>query len=240
MLAWKPCLICTSRHTVHLQEIYLQRQETTTAQYYCMKCRSFFHQSNYAENDEAHRNDAQWLADHPSVENEIIAEEVVTRLGARRVFEAGCGVGDLLLAVERLGAAAQGVDPNPEAVMVAHQKGARVEAGYFSTLADPVDAIFALDVIEHVPDPRQFFHQLRDSVVDKGMIIVRVPEVNEADWHHLEGADRARDHVHTDPFIDNSVHINHFSAYGLEMMGESLGARYGGRIVGGCHLFRRL
>ena len=239
MLAWKDCPICASRFTVHLQEIYLQRQVKTTPQYYCMTCRSFFHRSDYIENSEAHENDATWLLEHPGVENADLAHEIVNVLAARRVFEAGCGVGELLLAVQALGASAEGIDPNPSAVALARQNGAEAAVGYFDGLPQPVEAILAIDVIEHVPDPRAFFRHLVESIVEGGIVIVRVPEVNENAWHYLDGADRARENIHSDPFVDNSVHINHFSAYGLRLMGESLGAKYVSRIVGSFHLFRK-
>lgn len=189
----------------------------------------------------AHENDddATWLAEHAGGENADLAQLIVNDLGARRVFEAGCGVGELLLAVQALGASSEGIDPNARAVALAVQKGAQATTGYFWALPDVVDAVVAIDVIEHVTDPRLFFWHLRESVVDDGIIIVRVPEVNEDAWHYLEGADQARDNIHPDPFVDNSVHINHISEYGLIMLGEAVGAKYVGRIVANCHLFRR-
>lgn len=239
MLAWKPCPICTSEFTVHLQDIYLQRQSSSVPQYYCMACKSFFHVSNYVENDVAHQNDSAWLMQHPGAEHADLAREIVEVRGAHHVFEAGCGVGDLLLALEAHGASAKGIDPNPVAVGLAVEKGAHASTGYFSALNEPVDAVLAIDVLEHLTDPREFFRQLRTSVVEGGLIVVRVPEVNENAWHYLKGADKPRDTIHPDPFIDNSVHITHFSDDGLRMMGESLSATYVGRILGGCHLFKR-
>lgn len=240
MLAWKPCPICTSEFTVHLQEIYLQRQATTTPQLHCMTCQSFFHTSDYEENEIALENDASWLIQHAGVENAAIAKEIVNVQGARRVYEAGCGVGSLLLALEACGAFAEGIDPNPNAVAMAVERGAKATTGYFSTLSEPVDAILAIDVLEHLKDPRKFFGELIASVVDGGCIIVRVPEVDESVWHYLRGADQARENIYPDPFVDNSVHINHFSEKGLRLMGESLSGTYGGRITGDCHLFRRV
>ncbi len=239
MLAWKSCPICKSEFTVHLQDIYLQRQSTTVPQYYCMTCKSFFHVSNYVENEIQHQNDASWLTEHAGVENADLAHEIIEVVGARRVFEAGCGVGELLLALQAKGASAEGVDPNPVAINLAVEKGARASAGYFSKLSEPVDAIFAIDVLEHLTEPREFFWQLRESVVDGGHIIVRVPEVNQNRWHYLKGADQAREYVYPDPFMDNSVHITHFSSEGLRLMGESLGTTYVRQIVGGCELFQR-
>lgn len=239
MLAWKSCLVCESEFTVHLQDIYLQRQEILVPQYFCMTCQSFFHVSDFVEDDAAHQNDSDWLAQHPGVEHADLAREVVDVLGARRVYEAGCGTGDLLLALQAQGAFAEGVDPNPVAVKRAVKKGAHASVGYFSALSDPVDAVLAIDVLEHLADPRTFFRQLRDSVKDGGMIIVRVPEVSRAMWVYLKDLDEPREHVHPDPFMDNSVHITHFSAAGLRIMGESLSATYVGGMVGGCHLFKR-
>jgi SAM-dependent methyltransferase len=239
MLIWKTCRVCTSDVTVHIQDIFLQRQGISAAQYFCMTCRSFFHDSNFLENDEAHRNDRDWLIQHPDSDSLQLARKIVEVRGARYVFEAGCGVGDLLLALEASGASASGIDPNSAAVHVAIEKGADARVGYFSTLDTPVDAIFAIDVLEHLPEPRDFFRSLRESVVEGGLIIVRVPEGIENAWQYLRGADKARESVHPDPFGDNSVHITQFSNVGLRLMGESLGTTYAGLVIKNCHLFIR-
>jgi SAM-dependent methyltransferase len=224
---------------VQLQEVYLQRQDRTTPQYYCMECETFFHVSGHVDNGAGNPADAAWLVQHPGVENEALAKEIVQELGARDVFEAGCGVGELLLAIEAQGASAAGVDPNGSAVEIALERGARASVGYFIPLDQPVDAVLAIDVLEHLEEPRVFFRQLRASVREGGHIIVRVPEVRRDQWRYLKGADQPRQHICPDPFDDNSVHITGFSPRGVQMMGESLCTTYLGRIAGGCHLFKR-
>lgn len=238
MLAWKTCPICTSEFTVHLQDIYLQRQARSVPQHYCMNCESFFHVSDYRESEAQLRDDAAWLSQHPMAGKDELSRELV-ELGARRVFEAGCGTGDLLLALEAAGASAEGIDPNGIAVEQAAARGVRARTGYFSTLEQPVDAIISIDVMEHLPQPRDFFRQLRDSVVDNGLIVVRVPEIGRNMWHYLKDADRPVGREFPDPFIDNSVHITFFSERGLRLMAEELGATYVGPLPAYCRLFRR-
>lgn len=238
MLAWNECPICASEFTLYLQEIMLQRQHRRTAQYHCMNCESFFHRSDYHEDSGQHEGDAAWLLDHPDSSNGLLISYLRDQGDTHTVYEAGCGVGDLLLGLSAAGFQSRGVDPNPVAVAIASERGARAELGYFVELADPVDAIIAVDVLEHLDAPRPFFAALRDSVRRAGLIVIRVPEVERQHWQWLKGANQIRGFDAADPFRDNSVHITHFSKRGLQIMGESLGTTYVCGLPGGFHVFR--
>jgi len=206
--------------------IYLQRQETQTTQYFCMHCQSFFHRSGYQENDEARKNDVGWLVAHPGDFSHLIAELRGLFPNARSCFEAGCGIGHLLSQLKAAGYHARGVDSNARAIQVARDKyGVDAEAGYFREGMARADLLFAIDVLEHLEEPRTFFAAMLASLNPGGAIVVRVPCVNRDLWPYLHGADERKKHEPMDPFMDNSVHITHFSSRGMELMAESLGAK---------------
>jgi SAM-dependent methyltransferase len=238
MLTWTPCVVCAGIYTVHLQEIYLQRQNNTAPQIFCMECASFFHISGYKEDARQMGDDAAFLLAHPDPTGPIIVDYLRSVSEVGKVYEAGCGVGNVLADLTGAGFTASGIDPNPVAIRMAQDKGAFVHCGYFSRLDEPVDVIICLDVLEHLERPRDFFTDIVASVKPGGRIIVRVPEVPQQYWPHLRGADTSREYSEADPFRDNSVHIVHFSPQGLRTMGESLGAIYEQDLPGELRVFR--
>jgi len=223
----KSCPICNSRFQIEMQNIYLQRQRTVTQQYFCMDCQSFFHRSGYKEPEAQFVGDTKWLLDHPGDYRSSIDVLKSMFPKAKTCFEAGCGVGTLLSQLKEKGFAASGVDPNPIAVEYAQTHyGVDATWGYFDTLSSPVDVVFAIDVLEHLEDPRTFFAALVASTKRDGAIVVRVPTVDRNRWHYLYTADQDGQKESHDPFMDNSVHITHFSTLGVMKMAEDFGCRF--------------
>lgn len=221
------CPVCDADFIAELQPIYLQRQQTTVPQFYCMTCESFFHRSSYKEPEGQFVGDTRWLINHPGDYKKALYEVRSIFPKAVTFFEAGCGVGDLLMQARDAGLKGQGVDPNPLAVE--HAKTSRkVDAavGYFNKLDKPVDLIFSIDVLEHLETPRTFFADLVASVKPKGGIMTRVPTVDRNRWQFLRSAGSTMPKEPEDPFMDNSVHITHFSTQGFVTMAQSLGAKF--------------
>ena len=226
MLVWSECRACASDFTVHLQEIALQRQGRTAPQIFCMECNSLFHTSDYGESEAQWAADAQFLQAHKDGSLSAIVDYLQSASPGESVYEAGCGVGDLLIDLSAAGLTASGIDPNPAAVGLATGKGAIAVRGYFAPLTEPVDAIICVDVMEHLERPRPFFRDIVASVKPGGVILVRVPEVEARDWHWLRGAEIDTGFDFANPFRDNSVHITHFSRRGLLALAEGMGATY--------------
>jgi len=93
----------------------------------------------------------------------LVDDLPLTRL---RVLDVGCGRGELLAMLRRVGAAAVGVDFSPAAVELTRQRladagesdvSARVVCGSIETNdlfpANSFDVIFMTDVVEHLPQP---------------------------------------------------------------------------------------
>jgi SAM-dependent methyltransferase len=215
------CRICGSPFAPEIQEIYLERQQFSTAQRYCMECDSFFHTSGYVETDQQLAADLGWLLAHPASHEHLVRAIRQHFPRARTCYEVGCGTGSLLAALQEAGYMVSGVEPNPLAVRHALETyGITVTEGRFE---GPVraDVILAIDVLEHVPTPRWFFETMSRSVGPEGGIAVRVPTVDRHQWRFLLNAAEPRPFSIEDPFSDASVHINNFSTKGLLTLAAS-------------------
>jgi SAM-dependent methyltransferase len=97
-----------------------------------------------------------------------------------RVLDVGCGTGELVSVLGAEGFDAAGVEPSPEAAEVARERGLATFTGDLAAYAasrpdDAFDAIVAINVFEHVPDPVSLLGQLRDMLRDGGIACIQVP-----------------------------------------------------------------
>lgn len=98
-----------------------------------------------------------------------------------RVLDVGCGAGLAAEALARRGFEVLGLDPAPEAIEAArrHAEGQSLELTYRvggpETLVDEgmqFPVVTALEVIEHVPDPRAFLRTLGRLTAPGGLLFV--------------------------------------------------------------------
>ncbi|MBM4033427.1 MAG: class I SAM-dependent methyltransferase [Planctomycetes bacterium] len=94
-----------------------------------------------------------------------------------RVLEVGCGMGFFLDACDALGLQAEGRDLSARAVAFANRRRVRARAG---TLDDSypdasLDAIFAFNLIEHLPHPREFLVLASRKLKPGGAIVLETP-----------------------------------------------------------------
>jgi 2-polyprenyl-3-methyl-5-hydroxy-6-metoxy-1,4-benzoquinol methylase len=108
-----------------------------------------------------------------------------------RLLDVGCGRGELLERMQRLGWNVEGVDFDRKAVEVARQKRLRVRYG---TLAaqnyqdQTFDAITMTHLIEHIHDPVSLFRECHRVLKPGGRLVVVTP--NAFSWGHcLYGSD---------------------------------------------------
>jgi SAM-dependent methyltransferase len=123
-------------------------------------------------------------------------------VGPRNALDIGCGGGVFLHAFSQWFPATRlaGVEPTPVfAQLAARRLKASVVEGMYGrgTFSEHFDAIFAIQVLEHVPDPIDFMRTIRDNLSPGGLAYVEVPDVT--DLGHL-----APDH---DRFMAQHLHI---------------------------------
>jgi 2-polyprenyl-6-hydroxyphenyl methylase/3-demethylubiquinone-9 3-methyltransferase len=137
------------------------------------------------------RSVARWLHRYNLVRVPYIADAVCRqfrrdptgsdRLSGLRILDIGCGGGVLCEPLARLGAEVVGVDPARTAIGVAkrHAREAGVEVDYrcdtieaLVEAGEQFDAVLAMEVIEHVADPRMFIEKCAKLVKPNGLVIL--------------------------------------------------------------------
>jgi 2-polyprenyl-3-methyl-5-hydroxy-6-metoxy-1,4-benzoquinol methylase len=124
-----------------------------------------------------------------------------TRLNHSAVFEGGkfldigCGLGDMVAAMQRLGMQARGIDPSPYAVSTAVAEGRAVEQGDLLERAFPdaeFDSISLYHSLEHTPDPLAMLRECARILSPRGELMVAVPNIEAVNarlfgrqWSHL-------------------------------------------------------
>jgi 2-polyprenyl-6-hydroxyphenyl methylase/3-demethylubiquinone-9 3-methyltransferase len=105
----------------------------------------------------------------------------LSSLAGLRVLDIGCGGGLLCEPLTRLGAEVTGIDPAEASIAVArvHAGQAGLDIDYRATTAEALaaegtrfDAVLAMEVVEHLPDPRGFLATCARLVRPDGPVIV--------------------------------------------------------------------
>ncbi len=126
-----------------------------------------------------------------------------------RVLDAGCGSGQLAIALAERGARVTGIDLSPEMIRRArdhaHERGVDIEwrTGDVTQLADPLavfDAIQARVLLQFVPDVPAALRELRRVLKPGGRLLASVPgalsPIYRASWmRHLPGGDPGNNYL---------------------------------------------
>ncbi len=115
-----------------------------------------------------------------------------------RVCDVGSGSGNFLQTLVDAGMTGFGIEPDPNAVRNARQRGLSVYEGNAESLPaaceaeDPVDIVVMRHSLEHFVDPKAALHNIKTLLADDGLVLCEVPN-NEclhartmgAAWCHL-------------------------------------------------------
>lgn len=97
------------------------------------------------------------------------------------VLDIGCGIGTFLAICREHGWEVTGVDPSPVACEVASQEyGLELVNETFPSrrfAGRKFDAVFAAQVLHHLPDPAGFLAEVAQVVADDGVIVLRTPNL---------------------------------------------------------------
>ena len=114
-----------------------------------------------------------------------------------RIFDVGCGDGQVLARMSKLGWRGAGIDFDAAAVETGRQKfGQHLQVGDFQTAQlneRDFDAVTMSHVIEHVPDPIACLKKCRDLLKPGGQLVVTTPNIRslghatfKENWRGLE------------------------------------------------------
>ena len=194
------------------------------------------------ENDasifEADGNDAYYF-DETNARAARAKLDFVTRYASRggRLLDVGASFGHFL-AEARTCFQARGVEVSPAAVAWARTTfGVDIEVGSVYRLGDvPWDVVTCWDVIEHVEEPVEALHQMRDSLVPRGRLFLSTPDAGSlvarlmgTRWHYLDPVQ------HLNLFSRRNL-VRLLSAQGLSLVGY----RYFGRAYRMRYILNRL
>jgi SAM-dependent methyltransferase len=94
-------------------------------------------------------------------------------------FDMGCGTAELLTVVRELGWEPRGCEADPAHVAFAQARGIDVLRGYLSELPDELGAsvrvLSALNLLEHLPDPRASLLRLTAPLAPGAHVVIEVP-----------------------------------------------------------------
>lgn len=190
--------------------------------------------------------DACYAADYGYGAHTLIEDEkryrsaqLVRRAGLRsgRVLDVGCMFGFLLDEARAAGLETWGVELSAEPADAARARGHQITTG---TLDDHVaahpdvrfDAIFAQHVIEHLPDPADFFTTAARLLNPGGRVIVAAPNFD---------ARLRRVAPESWGWYQVPVHLHHFTPVALRILAEGAGFEVEDeRTIGGDTLFLAL
>ncbi len=107
-----------------------------------------------------------------------------------RILELGCGAGSLTYLLQQAGFIAQGLELGPSAIELARSRfGLEMVRGPLEVLPTEgrFDAIVAIDVLEHLPDPLATMTNCVQRLEDDGLLFLQTPcyRGEGADWHML-------------------------------------------------------
>ena len=96
------------------------------------------------------------------------------------LLEVGCGGGNHLLSMEKLGWSVKGIDIDPKAVQACQKLGLPAENATIGQMADrneKFDAVVMSHVIEHVHDPRKMIEDAYKLLKPGGQLVLITPNI---------------------------------------------------------------
>jgi 2-polyprenyl-3-methyl-5-hydroxy-6-metoxy-1,4-benzoquinol methylase len=156
-------------------------------------------------NDQGAEMNSSWLRKHFAARS--------------RICDIGCGNGNLLTELSRLGHEVTGVEPDPQAADIAERKGHRVFRGTAEDLPEEIsnerfDYIVMLHVLEHCLDPKLAISSAAGLLVEGGLLFIETPN-NEARGLQQAGV--------IWPWLEIPRHLNFFTIRSLRSISEAAG-----------------
>jgi SAM-dependent methyltransferase len=148
------------------------------------------------------------------------------------VLDIGAGTGDFVSFLGERGFAAEGIEPALVPSEAARDRGLKIFTADLDTWAADAehsgqyDAVIALNVLEHVPDPEAFVARCLKLLSASGILALKVPN----DFSELQAA--AQKMLQKEPWwICAPDHVNYFNIASLRKFLESFGLEIVGQVT---------
>lgn len=106
-------------------------------------------------------------------------------LSEKKVLDVGCGTGDFLVACQQRNWNVVGVEPNPKARLLAHDKlNITIYNSIFDLKENQFDCITLWHVLEHIPDLESYIQELKKLLKPNGKLIIAVPNFKSYDANY--------------------------------------------------------
>jgi 2-polyprenyl-3-methyl-5-hydroxy-6-metoxy-1,4-benzoquinol methylase len=153
----------------------------------------------------------------------IVCRKLLTHLGTRssyNILDVGSGLGtfaDYVRSTGEVRFTVIGVEPSKYAVEFAESKGlttvhGELKEGVYPYKKNFYDVCLLFNILEHVQYPEQILQLAVDTVGDKGIIVIRVPNIG---FHRLLSTFKA-------PNLNPKGHPTNFSYLGLRIITQNM------------------
>jgi len=175
-----------------------------------------FYDEAYYAGARRHRED-EWeaLSLEAAKKRVAMAERVLGHQG--RFLDVGCGTGRTLAAARERGWDVEGVEVSPSAVRYATERlGLHVRLGTLESIGYPegsFECVWLSHIVEHVPDPVAFLHEISRILVPDGIAVVSVPNSQGFVYTATNVVHRARRRYGKDKFACSLSPPGHLYAF---------------------------
>ena len=114
--------------------------------------------------------------------NFIVNQVLVNTDSAAKVLDVGCGNGNMSIALGGKGCNVLGIDISPQSIEYAQQRNTLsnvsfkvVDASTLVASNQKYEAIVCSEVLEHLDEPQNLLHELRQVLTGNGVLVVTVP-----------------------------------------------------------------
>ena len=140
-------------------------------------------------------------------------------------LDVGFGNGSLLFTAEEYGYEPIGVDLRKENVNILQGVGIQAYCNLVQDIefAKPISVVSMMDVLEHIPFPKDVLISLHSKMGEDGCLLISMPNSETMIWRHLTAQN-------TNPFFGSIEHCHNFSKTRLESLLNECGfsiKRYG-------------
>jgi SAM-dependent methyltransferase len=133
-------------------------------------------------------------------------------------LDVGCGDGSLLMTAADFGFNALGLDTRAETVSQIQQLGFKAHKGEFTNIQieGKPDVLSMMDVLEHMPYPREALKKAASILGSGGLIIISLPDLTCSSW-------RLMDRSNANPYWMEIEHHHNFSRQRLILLLKECG-----------------